>query len=93
MDSKKIDLSGTFGMHEMEVAARIIVDKVRSKKKLEASVGSDDFAGNYSAMTGFLELIYHGWMTKFMYNGRFYPKKAFWKRIKMKVPKGYEVFK
>ncbi len=73
---------GAFGMLEMEVAAEIIIAKIKaSEEKPFRTVGLDDFRGNKQAETGFLHLLAGGWLCKGMYNGRFFPLPAFFDKL------------
>ena len=73
------DLRGKLGMHEMEVAACIILDKIE-KEGRKATFTYGDFyeydqkdKNNHSewAMKGYCELLYRGWLDRAMYNGQF----------------------
>jgi len=61
---KAIDLVGTFGMHEMELAAARIVQSVRKCGSLVVYIG--DFRDAPDALEGFSELIAGKWLEPYL---------------------------
>lgn len=69
-----------FGMREMELAAKIIVDKCREKVGWETPIFCEDFKTDLGR-TGFVELISSGWLKRGVDNGQFYVNDGFIQRL------------
>lgn len=73
----KDNLLGVFGMYEMEAAAKRIIEICSNTWKQRFSVGS--FSGDEA--TGFVELLYCGWLNHGTYNGEFFVSQHFIERV------------
>lgn len=90
MSKKEIDLMSTFGMHEMEKAAKTILKRQEGKTFGFFSPMYIDSFETEEEKTGFIELVYGGFMGKqspredcnvYTYNGGFVPNEKFFNRI------------
>lgn len=85
-----MNLSNTFGMSEMEEAAKVFVE-VRNRTG-SGVVPIENFAHDRHVLTGFSELIFYGWITPYhtcqmdRTKGLWWPTEEFWDRIKSKHP-------
>ena len=91
-----VDLRGTFGMHEMEKAAEVIVSRQAGKIIGEFSPMYVESFDTPEERTGFIELVYGGFMGKqesrpdmnvYTYNGGFVPNEKFFNRIQNRTGK------
>jgi hypothetical protein len=69
-----------FGMREMEMAAKKIVDKCR-ENNWKVPIICEDFENDLER-TGFIELIGKGWLEHGQDNGQFFVKTAFVRRLR-----------
>lgn len=97
MNKGDIDLRSTFGMHEMECAAKVILRCQEGKSFGFFSPMYIDSFETEDEKTGFIELIYGGFMGKqasredcnvYTYNGGFVPNEKFFERILNRTGKG-----
>ena len=88
------------GMVEMEVAAEIIMDRLKEFPAYSFTLR--DFTGTNAkrgdkSVNGFLELLYYGWLTNdgCLYKGEFKPKRELFVRLGLPEPSGdyYDVAK
>lgn len=82
-------------MYEMELAAKIIIDKINEHHSIINEKGIDSVNGidvpvylrlfkTDEEQTGFLHLIEYGWLSRRNYNGEFKPNKFFFDRISLR---------
>ena len=84
---------GKFGMYEMEVAAEIIMNKIKkygikatiSYRDFEEGIPSFNLAHRNDPLTGFCELLFNGWLDRWMYNGTYTASNKFLERA------GYDI--
>ena len=78
------DLNATFGMSEMEVAAKRIINNCEAKGSWLHAATFELFQGS-SEQNGFLHLIEYGYLTSGYFKGKFYITDKFIKIIERKV--------
>ena len=96
---KNINLDSTFGMFEMEKAAKTILLRQEGKTfGLFSPMYVESFE-TQEEKTGFIELVYNGFMDKqesrpdmnvHTYNGGFVPNEKFFNRIQNRIGRGRE---
>lgn len=89
-----MDLSGCFGMYEMERAAEIIVKRGEAcgwkrftpDGPMDMSICPEDFIEDKQSLIGFVELVDRGWLTHGTYNGQWHVNFLFMERVRKRIP-------